>query len=75
MFKKLLEKMALNTKGKIVTGEEAKKKISVEQNRAYSNLTENEINFILAKLKTANYSGAEFEMFHSVWMKLVELKG
>ena len=75
MFNKLLSKMGFNTQGKVVTGEEAKKKISAEQNRAYSNLTEQEINFILAKLKTANYNGAEFEMFHSVWMKLVELKG
>ena len=75
MLKKLLDKMALNTKGKLLTGEEAKKKITVDQNRAYSNLTEQEINFILAKLRTANYQGAEFEMFHSVWMKLTELKG
>lgn len=75
MLKKLLEKMGLKAQGKVLTGEEAKKKISVDQNRAYSNLTEQEINFILSKLRTANYNGAEFEMFHSVWMKLTELKG
>ena len=75
MIKQLLGKMGFDTKGKVITGEEAKKKIEIDKNRATSNLTENEINFILAKLKTANYSGAEFEMFHSVWMKLVELKG
>lgn len=67
--------MGLKAQGKVLTGEEAKKKISVDQNRAYSNLTEQEINFILSKLRTANYNGAEFEMFHSVWMKLTELKG
>lgn len=57
--------MGLKAQGKVLTGEEAKKKISVDQNRAYSNLTEQEINFILSKLRTANYNGAEFEMFHS----------
>ena len=75
MLKKLLSKMGFNTQGKVITGEEAKKKISADQNRAHSNLTEQEINFILSKLRNANYSGAEFEMFHSVWMKLTELKG
>lgn len=59
------------TTNKIVTGkqaiEEAEKKIS-------TNLTEQEINFILTKLRQANYTGAEFEMFHNVWMKLSDLK-
>lgn len=75
MLKKLLEKMGLNTQGKVVTGEEAKKKITSDQNRSVSPLTEQEINFILTKLRTANYNGAEFEMFHSIWMKLTQMKG
>ena len=37
-------------------------------------LTEQEINFILSKLRQANYTGAEFEMFHNVWMKISNLK-
>jgi hypothetical protein len=74
MFKQLLDKMGINTK-KIVTGEEAKRQMDLQQAKAQANLTEQEINFILTKLRAANYSGAEFEMFHSVWMKLTDLKG
>ena len=74
MFKQLLSKMGINT-GKIVTGEEARRQMDLQKAKAQANLTEQEINFILTKLRTANYSGAEFEMFHSVWMKLSDLKG
>jgi hypothetical protein len=65
-----LNKMGFNTK-KIVTGDEALKKI---ENKTSTNLSEQEINFILTKLRQANYTGAEFEMFHNVWMKLSDLK-
>ena len=74
MFKQLLSKMGINT-GKMVTGEEARRQMDLQKAKAQANLTEQEINFILTKLRTANYSGAEFEMFHSVWMKLTDLKG
>lgn len=70
MINKLLGKMGLKT-NKIVTGEEAVKKI---EKKISTNLTEQEINFILTKLRQANYTGAEFEMFHNVWMKLSDLK-
>ena len=70
MITKLLGKMGLKT-NKIVTGEEAVKKI---EKKISTNLTEQEINFILTKLRQANYTGAEFEMFHNVWMKLSDLK-
>jgi len=56
---------------KVITGEEALKKI---EKQSSTNLTEAEINFILTKLRQAQYTGAEFEMFHNVWMKLSELK-
>jgi len=56
---------------KVVTGDEALKRI---ERQSSSNLTEAEINFILSKLRQAQYTGAEFEMFHNVWMKLSELK-
>ena len=59
----------------MVTGEEARRQMDLQKAKAQANLTEQEINFILTKLRTANYSGAEFEMFHSVWMKLTDLKG
>lgn len=75
MLKKLLEKMAFNTQGKVFTGDEARKKLEADQLKAVSPLTDQEIAFILTKLRTSQYSGAEFEMFHKVWTKLTELKG
>lgn len=74
MFNQLLQKMGLATKGKVIVGEEARKKMELEQIRSTSKLTDQEINFILAKLRQAQYTGAEFELFHSVWMKLSDLK-
>jgi phosphoribosylformylglycinamidine (FGAM) synthase-like enzyme len=62
--------MGFNT-NKVITGDEALKKI---EKQSSTNLTEAEINFILTKLRQAQYTGAEFEMFHNVWMKLSELK-
>lgn len=79
-LKKLLSKMGLVAKGKVtklsdLTPEEIKElKMKKIEGAKVSTLTESEINFILAKLKSANYVGAEFEIFSSVWMKLVELK-
>ena len=69
-LKKFFSKMGFKT-NKVVTGDEALKKI---EKQSSSNLTEAEINFILTKLRQAQYTGAEFEMFHNVWMKLSELK-
>lgn len=66
--------MAFNAQGKVVTGEEARKKLEAEAIKAQPHLTEQEIAFILTKLRQAQYSGAEFEMFHRVWTKLSELK-
>lgn len=59
--------MAFNVLGKVLTAntKEEKKSSSTTQN-----LTEQEVNFILAKLRDANYKGAEFEMFYNVWIKL-----
>jgi len=75
MLKKLLEKMAFNTQGKVITGEDAKLKIQADELKANPYLTDQEIAFILTKLRQAQYSGAEFEMFHKVWTKLTQLKG
>ena len=67
-----LFKMGFNLKGKLVTGKEAEKKIAQEQ-FANSALTDKEISFILTKLRQAQYSGAEFEIFHNVFLKLSSL--
>lgn len=59
--------MAFNVLGKILTPDkQQEKKVEVRPS-----LTEQEVNFILAKLRDANYKGSEFEMFYNVWMKLV----
>jgi len=33
-------------------------------------LTKNEMEFILAKLRLSTYTGEEFEMFYNVWKKV-----
>jgi hypothetical protein len=61
--------MPVIPKGKVVQGEEARAKIT-EQILTKSNLQTKELEFILAKLKDANYKGHEFETFYAVWVKL-----
>ena len=58
---------------KIALGQEAIDKANNKQPSS-DKLTEQEVNFILTKLRQANYTGAEFEMFHTVWMKISNLK-
>lgn len=65
-------KMGLNTKGKVITGKEAQQKI-IKTQKVEAGLTEKEINFILSKLRQANYTGAEFEFFYIVYQKLQNL--
>jgi len=75
MLKSLLAKMGFNAQGKVITGEDAVKKLQEDELKANPYLTDQEIAFILTKLRQAQYSGAEFEMFHKVWTKLTQLKG
>ena len=35
-----------------------------------SGFTQKEIEFLLAKLRTATYKGDEFEAFYNIWVKL-----
>ena len=62
--------MAFNVLGKILTPEKQEEK----KLEAQLSLTEQEVAFILTKLKTATYTGAEFEMFYLVWTKLAQSK-
>ena len=48
----------------ILTGGRNKKPTSQTQ------FTKKELDFILAKLRTAQYRGDEFEMFYNVWVKV-----
>lgn len=70
-LKKLLAKMGFIS-NKVVTGAEAKEKLAKEQ-LVSSALTDKEIQFILTKLRQANYTGAEFEFFSTVFLKLTNL--
>lgn len=63
-MRKLLQKMGLASKGR-------PKNQSIEEEKVFS--TE-EINFLLTKLRSATYTGAEFEAFHKIWTKLLSLK-
>lgn len=72
ILKKLLKNMGLLSR-KIAVGQEALDKANSKQ-PSPDKLTEQELNFVLSKLRQANYTGAEFEMFHNVWMKLSNLK-
>lgn len=58
---------------KINVGQEAIDKVNSKQS-PIDQLTEQEVNFILTKLRNAEYKGTEFEMFHNIWMKLSNLK-
>ena len=73
ILKKLLKKMGLNIKGRLLTGEEAKQKIAKDQAVSNTGLTEKEIQFILTKLRQANYTGTEFELFYIIFSKLSNL--
>ena len=64
--------MAFINKGKIVTGKEAQDKIKKDE-LVNTDLTQQEIQFILTKLRQANFKGAEFELFYVVFSKLSNL--
>ncbi len=76
MLKQILQKMGLVTKGKVIEKNDSKIKTEVHQVKGVTvnTLTDSEIDFILTKLRSANYTGAEFEKFSNVWMKLVKYK-
>jgi len=61
--------MPIKTNGNIVTGEDARAKI-VDNLIANSDLTVNDLEFIMKKLKSAEYKGSEFEQFYAIWVKL-----
>ena len=54
---------------KVVQGSDAKD-IIVNKSISKSNLTKSEIDFILHKLRDAQYKGFEFERFYVIWVKL-----
>lgn len=41
-----------------------------EKTQDNNKLSKNEIEFLLSKMKTAQYLGAEFEQFYSIYKKL-----
>ena len=49
-------------------------KLSNQTEEPVVTLENSEIEFILEKLKTATYTGYEFELFYKVWVKLTKFK-
>ena len=72
ILKKLLKKMAFINKGKILTGKAAQDKMKKDE-AVNTDLTQQEIQFILTKLRQANFKGAEFELFYVVLSNLSNL--
>lgn len=72
ILKKLLNKMAFINKGNILTGKAAQDKMKKDE-AVNTDLTQQEIQFILTKLRQANFKGAEFELFYVVFSKLSNL--
>jgi len=48
------------------------KRAKAEEQKPDKSLTRKEIEFILTKLRTADYKGSEFEMFFNVFNKLTQ---
>jgi hypothetical protein len=65
--------MAIKVLGNVFTAEKEKQATKNSDNLDPT-LSEKELNFILTKLRDANYKGSEFEMFYTVWLKLSNYK-
>lgn len=63
--------MPIKVLGKVLSHQDAKGKVTPKKSDSF--FTEQELNFILTKLRNASYTGTEFEMFYSIWLKLMEL--
>jgi hypothetical protein len=75
MIKRLLSRMGIIRKGKANLGGDPTppKQAPIKQIskvNSIEGLTEQEINFIVAKLRQATYQGSEFELFYKVISKL-----
>lgn len=45
-------------------------KMKPQQKQEVESLTAEELKFLLLKLRTATYTGHEFEMFYNIWVKI-----
>ena len=75
MFKRLLNRMGIIRKGKVILGGDntpPEKALPKQVNREdlESGFTDQEVNFIVSKLRQATYQGSEFELFYKVISKL-----
>jgi len=75
MIKRLLSRMGIIRKGKANLGGDPTppKQAPIKQINKVDSIegfTEQEINFIVAKLRQATYQGSEFELFYKVISKL-----
>lgn len=63
--------MPIKVLGKVLNTKEEKPKAGPKKPDSFFN--EQELNFILTKLRSASYTGTEFETFYAIWLKLMEL--
>jgi len=63
--------MPIKVLGKTITNKNDQPKPGPK--KADSFFTEQELTFILTKLRSASYTGTEFEQFYAIWLKLMEL--
>ena len=63
--------MAFKVLGKVANPKEQKPKPAPKAPDSF--FREKEMDFILTKLRSASYTGTEFEMFYSIWLKIMEL--
>jgi len=61
--------MPVTANGNVVDGDKAKD-IILKKSLEKSDLNKSELEFILSKLRNAEYKGHEFERFYVVWVKL-----
>jgi len=47
-------------------------KIKPTPKQEVENLTAEELKFLLSKLRTATYTGHEFETFYNIWVKVTK---
>jgi len=67
MIKRFLNKMGIISKNRKMQGGDKKPPVNPQVKKFLEN---NEIGFIIAKMRQATYQGSEFEMFYKVIQKL-----
>ena len=65
--------MAMKVLGKVLSRNDNSTNSKLGPKKSDSFFTEQELTFLLTKLRSASYTGNEFEQFYAIWLKLMEL--